>query len=67
MVRGSDATPTFEKRRLSDEYWAEGASAGDFDGDGALDVVCGPWWWKGPKLEERHRIYDGKAFPNDRG
>ena len=58
---------TFRRVRLTEEYFAEGASFGDFNKDGRTDVVCGPNWFEGPSFERRHRLYDGKAYPNDRG
>lgn len=57
----------FQKVQLTKEYYAEGASYGDFNKDGKLDIVCGPHWWAGPSFEQRHAFYEGKAFPNDRG
>jgi hypothetical protein len=30
------------------DHVAEGADAGDIDGDGVLDLVAGPRWYKGP-------------------
>lgn len=57
----------FDKVQLTREYFAEGASFGDFNHDGKTDIVCGPNWFEGPGFTERRRFYDGKAFPNDRG
>ncbi|MEW4562566.1 VCBS repeat-containing protein [Bremerella sp. JC770] len=57
----------FEKIRLTEEYYAEGASVGDFNQDGKTDIVCGPHWFAGPDFQAKHTFYDGKAFPNDRG
>ncbi|MFK7818430.1 MAG: FG-GAP repeat domain-containing protein [Planctomycetaceae bacterium] len=57
----------FEKLQVTTEYLAEGCGYGDFDRDGSRDLVCGPFWFKGPDFKQRHKIYDGKAFPNDRG
>ncbi len=48
---------SFEVIKLTDVYFAEGANAGDLDGDGIPDVVYGPYWWKGPDYQERHEIY----------
>lgn len=39
---------------LTREFWAEGANFGDFNGDGAVDLVAGPFWWAGPDFEKRH-------------
>ncbi|MDA8697499.1 VCBS repeat-containing protein [Rhodopirellula sp.] len=51
-------------QQLSDEYYSEGANAGDIDGDGVTDVVCGPYWYRGPEFRERHEIY--APVPQDR-
>lgn len=61
------AKVAFEKVRLTEEYFAEGASVGDFNQDGKPDIVCGPYWFEGPQFTTKHAFYDGKAFPNDRG
>jgi len=48
---------TFERRRLSETFFCEGASFGDFDRDGHGDVVSGPYWYAGPDFEQRHEIH----------
>lgn len=51
------ATPslvTFQKQQLTDQFWAEGANAGDFNHDGVKDIVYGPFWWAGPDFKQRH-------------
>ena len=40
--------PTFEKIRLSDKFYSEGCTHGDFDRDGTLDFAAGPFWYAGP-------------------
>src|SRR6185436_5602893 len=40
--------PTFTTRVLAMDHVAEGADAGDIDGDGVIDLVAGPRWYKGP-------------------
>ena len=45
---------TWEKHHLTDEFWAEGASFGDFNKDGHNDVVAGPHWWEGPDFKKKH-------------
>jgi hypothetical protein len=45
---GSGGVPTFETRALAMDHVAEGADAGDIDGDGIVDLVAGPRWYKGP-------------------
>lgn len=56
------ANPTFEKITLCDEFYAEGAYFGDFDKDGHLDVVYGPYWFAGPDFKKKYEIYEPKAI-----
>ena len=45
---------------------AEGAYYADFNRDGKLDVVAGPFWYEGPDFQKRHEIRPPKAFdPKD--
>lgn len=44
---------SFKKVQLSDQFWSEGANLGDFNKDGKLDVVSGPFWWAGPDFKKR--------------
>jgi len=48
---------TFKKVQLSDQFWSEGANLGDFNHDGKMDIVSGPFWWEGPDFKKRHE-YD---------
>jgi putative membrane-bound dehydrogenase-like protein len=47
----------FQRIRLTDHYYSEGANVGDINRDGVLDVVHGPYWFAGPRFEEKHEIY----------
>ena len=51
------ALHSFKKIQLTDEFWAEGAGFGDFNHDGKMDVVYGPFWWAGPDFKTHHEIY----------
>src|SRR5258705_13201376 len=51
---------TFKKIQLSDQFWGEGANFGDFNHDGKMDVVSGPYWWEGPAFQTRHEYYPAK-------
>ncbi|MBL9174732.1 MAG: VCBS repeat-containing protein [Verrucomicrobiales bacterium] len=48
--------PTFQRNQLSNQFWAEGAGVGDFNHDGVMDVVSGPFWWEGPDFTRRHQF-----------
>lgn len=53
---------TFETQQLSDKFFAEGAAFGDFNHDGAMDVVAGPFWFEGPEFQTQHTYYPPKPF-----
>lgn len=48
--------PSFHRNQLSNQFWAEGAGVGDFNHDGKMDVVSGPFWWEGPDFTRRHQF-----------
>lgn len=45
------------KQQLTDNFWAEGATAADVNKDGKMDVIYGPYWFEGPDFQKRHVIY----------
>jgi hypothetical protein len=47
----------FQKTQLSDKFWCEGATFGDFNHDGQMDIVSGPYWYEGPDFKKRHEVY----------
>jgi len=47
----------FKKLQLNDQFWSEGANFGDFNKDGKMDIVSGPYWWEGPDYKTRHEYY----------
>lgn len=55
----------FQVIPLTDVYYSEGAGAGDIDGDGAVDAVYGPYWFKGPEFRERQKIFKPVAQPRE--
>jgi hypothetical protein len=56
------AEPVFRKLVLSDKFYAEGSHYGDFNKDGKLDIVAGPYWYEGPDFTKKHEIYTPEAF-----
>lgn len=52
---------SFKKTQLTDKFWCEGASFGDLNRDGAMDLVAGPYWYEGPGFAKRHEYYPARA------
>jgi hypothetical protein len=46
-----------ERIELSQLFFGEGASAGDFNKDGVMDVISGPYWYEGPDFLTAHEMY----------
>ena len=56
-----DVTPevtssNFRMQKLNDFYYAWSAAAGDFNHDGILDIVAGPYYYLGPDYTKRHEL-----------
>ena len=52
---------TFTRKTLHQFNYAEGIGTGDFNKDGKLDVLSGPFWWEGPDFEKRHQYFPPPA------
>src|ERR1700730_15156695 len=52
---------------LSTTFYCEGANFGDFNHDGKMDVVSGPYWYEGPDFspQKRHEFMPIKSFKPD--
>jgi len=48
-------TPSFRKIQITDKFWSEGANFADFNQDGKMDIVSGPFWYEGPDFKVRHQ------------
>lgn len=62
--------PKFKTHQLSDKFYCEGAYFADFNKDGNLDVVSGPFWYEGPEFQERYEVrppkpYDPKRYSDN--
>ena len=56
------AEVSFDRAQLSDQFYSEGGTFGDYDGDGHGDVAVGPWIYYGPSFTDSSRFYEGEAF-----
>jgi hypothetical protein len=61
-VAADQGAPQFTKLTLSDQFYCEGAYYGDFNRDGRMDVVAGPFWFEGPDFKNRHEIREPKTY-----
>jgi hypothetical protein len=53
----------FRTVQLSDQYYSEGIATADFNHDGNLDVVSGPYIYLGPDFKTSREIYKGTPAP----
>jgi hypothetical protein len=64
VLAAANAAPKihyFKKIQATDQFWAEGADIGDFNKDGKMDVVSGPFWYQGPDFKVRHEFRPATA------
>src|SRR3954454_18926013 len=52
---------SFKKIQVTDHFWSEGAFYGDFNRDGKMDIVSGPFWYEGPDFKTAHEFYPATA------
>ena len=61
LARAEGTLPTWKKIKVSDQFYSEGAAIGDFNKDGKMDIVSGPFWYEGPEFKTRHEYYPANA------
>jgi hypothetical protein len=61
VVSAKQQLQVFNKVQATDQFWAEGADIGDFNHDGKMDIVSGPFWYEGPDFKKRHEIWPANA------
>ena len=57
----SGELPSFKKIQITNQFWSEGADVADFNRDGKMDIVAGPFWYEGPDFTRRHEIWPATA------
>ncbi len=55
-------SPRFRTQRVSDMYYSWGAAAGDFNRDGVMDIVAGPYIYFGPDFTRFREIFPAAPF-----
>ncbi|HEX3798009.1 MAG TPA: family 16 glycoside hydrolase [Verrucomicrobiae bacterium] len=55
-------SPRFRVQRISDMYYSWGVGAGDFNHDGVMDIVAGPYIYYGPQFTSYREIFPAVAF-----
>ena len=63
QAAASPPNSSFTRQILSREYDCDGINTGDFNRDGVLDIVAGPYWYEGPGFGSRHEFFP--ATPQD--
>jgi len=65
FARAQDASAIkWKKIVLTDKFYGEGANLGDFNHDGKIDVVSGPYWYEGPDFspEKKHEFMPAESY-----
>ena len=55
-------SPHYRVQRISDMFYSWGMAAGDFNRDGKMDVVAGPYIYYGPDFTHYQEIYPAAAY-----
>src|SRR5882757_2538199 len=55
-------SPRYRVQRINDMYYSWGMSAADFNKDGVMDVIAGPYIYFGPEFTTYREIFPAFAF-----
>ena len=53
---------TWQTKQLSNQFFSEGATIGDFNKDGVSDVASGPFWYAGGDFSKSQQFYAQDPF-----
>jgi len=45
----------FTRQELNNENLTEASTFGDYNKDGKVDLLAGPYWWEGPTFDKQHQ------------
>ena len=57
-----EISPRFTMQQISSLYYGWGATTGDINRDGTLDIVSGPFYYLGPSFSERKLYREGRVY-----
>lgn len=61
-IPAEEVSRRFRLRRLDEFYYGWSAAAADIDRDGHMDVVSGPFYYRGPGFTQRCEIYVSATY-----
>lgn len=65
-VAGAGATTiTFRKQVIDERFFAESIAAADFNRDGHVDLLAGPYWFAGPQFIKRTELRAPHAYDRE--
>jgi hypothetical protein len=62
MRQPDQTSSNFRKQRLTDFYYSFSVAAADFNKDGVMDIVSGPFIYYGPDYTKSREIYPAETF-----
>ncbi|HXI60393.1 MAG TPA: hypothetical protein VNO55_30235, partial [Polyangia bacterium] len=62
-VTGKLGTLRFTRKDLNHLNLAEASTFGDYNKDGHVDVLSGPYWWQGPAFDKAHQLDQPTCTP----
>jgi hypothetical protein len=61
-IEPEKVSSNFRMQRLDEFYYSWGVAVADLNHDGHLDVIAGPYYYRGPDFTERREIYLAESF-----